>query len=103
MAFVVTYDACALHGNTSRDLLIRVAQAGLVQAKWSAQILDELIDSLAKRNIGTAEKLAVLRDRIEASVADCMVTGYERMIDTLELPDPVDRHVSAAAIRSHSQ
>jgi hypothetical protein len=40
MAFVVVYDTCALYGNTPRDLLIRVAQAGMVQAKWSEDILD---------------------------------------------------------------
>lgn len=43
MAFVVVYDTCALYGNTSRDLLIRVAQAGMVQAKWTDDILDELV------------------------------------------------------------
>lgn len=48
MAFVVVYDACALYGNTARDLLIRVARARLVQAKWSNHILDELDRSLAR-------------------------------------------------------
>ena len=32
------------------------------------------------------------------AVPDCLVTGYEELIDSLELPDP-DRHVLAAAIR----
>lgn len=103
MAFVVVYDACALHGNTSRDLLIRVAQAGLVQAKWSETILDELVRSLESRGIGGEDKLTQLRRRITDSVADCIVTGYEPLIETLELPDPDDRHVLAAAIRSHAQ
>jgi len=31
-------------------------------------------------------------------VPDCLVTGYEALIDTIELPDPDDRHVVAAAI-----
>ncbi len=33
MALVVLYDANVLNPNTLRDLLIRVAQAGLAQAK----------------------------------------------------------------------
>jgi hypothetical protein len=33
------------------------------------------------------------------AVRDCLVTGYEDLIDSLELPDPDDRHVLAAAIR----
>jgi hypothetical protein len=32
MAFVVVYDASVLYGNTLRDLLIRIAQTGMVQA-----------------------------------------------------------------------
>lgn len=103
MAFVVVYDACVLHGNTCRDLLIRVGQAGLVQAKWSEQILDELIESLEKRGIGTADKLARLRRLIAASIADSLVTGHDELIESLRLPDPNDRHVLAAAIRSHAQ
>ena len=39
MPFVVVYDANALYGNAQRDLLIRIAQSGLVQAKWTDQIL----------------------------------------------------------------
>src|SRR5438552_2445019 len=34
------------------------------------------------------------------AVRDCLVTGYEDLIDFLSLPDPDDRHVLAAAIRA---
>jgi hypothetical protein len=37
------------------------------------------------------------------AVADCLVTGYEDLIDGLKLPDPDDRHVLAAAIRASAQ
>ncbi len=33
MPFVVIYDANVLVGNTQRDLLVRIAQTGLVQAR----------------------------------------------------------------------
>jgi len=45
--FVVVYDANVLYPSTLRDLLIRIAQAGLVQAKWTDEILDEVFASLA--------------------------------------------------------
>jgi hypothetical protein len=35
---------------------------------------------------------------MDAHVMDSLVTGYERLIDILDLPDPDDRHVLAAAI-----
>lgn len=46
MSFVVVYDANVLYPSTLRDLLIRIAQAGLVQAKWTDQILDEVFENL---------------------------------------------------------
>ena len=37
MVFIVVYDANVLYPSTLRDLLIRIAQSGLVQAKWTAR------------------------------------------------------------------
>ena len=37
------------------------------------------------------------------AVPDCLVRGYETLIDGLKLPDPNDRHVLAAAIRAGAQ
>jgi len=36
-------------------------------------------------------------------VRDCLVTGYEPLIEALDLPDPDDRHVLAAAIKVNAQ
>jgi hypothetical protein len=41
-----------------------------------------------------------IRDLMNAHVRDCLVTGYEDLIEALTLPDPDDRHVLAAAIRA---
>jgi hypothetical protein len=48
MAFIVVYDANVLYPNTLRDLLIRISQAGLVQAKWTNEILDEMLRALTR-------------------------------------------------------
>ena len=37
------------------------------------------------------------------AVPDCLVDGYQNLIESLELPDPDDRHVLAAAIRCGAQ
>jgi predicted nucleic acid-binding protein len=104
MPFIVVYDAEALYGNAHRDLLIRIAQHGLVQAKWTDEILDEMLRNLGKNRPDIPEeRRSRLRDRMNEAVADCLVTGYEPFIEILELPDPDDRHVLAAAIRSGAQ
>ena len=66
MAFIVIYDANVLYPNTLRDLLIRIAQQPhLVQAKWTSDILDEMLRALQKNRPDlTEEKAARLRELI---------------------------------------
>jgi predicted nucleic acid-binding protein len=104
VSFVVLYDANVLYPSTLRVLLIRVAQAGLVQANWTDQILDEVFRNLAmNRPDLDPERLARTRDLMNRAVRDCLVTGYEPLVDALDLPDPGDRHVLAAAIKARAQ
>ena len=39
---------------------------------------------------------------MEQAIPDCMITGYEHLIEGLRPPDPDDRHVLAAAIADHA-
>jgi predicted nucleic acid-binding protein len=105
MAFIVIYDANVLYPNTLRDLLIRIAQLPhIVQAKWTNEILDEMLDALRKNLPDISEEKADrLRERMNAAVRDCLVLGYEPLIEVLDLPDPDDRHVLAAAIKVNAQ
>jgi predicted nucleic acid-binding protein len=83
-----------------RDLLVRLAQAGLVRALWTETIHDEWTRNVLANNPHvTAERLARTRSLMNDAVRDCLVTGYEDLINSLTLPDPDDRHVLAAAIR----
>jgi predicted nucleic acid-binding protein len=104
MPFVVIYDASVLYPNTLRDLLLRVAQAGLVQARWTEEILDEMFAAL-KRDRPQLDPVKLDRTRalMGTAVRDWKVTGYEPLVDALKLPDPDDRHVLAAAIRARAQ
>ncbi|WP_232835402.1 hypothetical protein [Actinocorallia populi] len=69
MAFTAAYDANVLYGNEVRDLLIRIARSGLVQARWTSTILEEVTRNLAaNRPDIPAEKLSVLRERMNAAV-----------------------------------
>ncbi|WP_371173726.1 PIN domain-containing protein [Buchananella felis] len=104
MGFTVIYDANVLYPNTTRDVLIRVAQAGLVQAKWTKRILTEMTVALRRtRPDITEEKATRLESLMCEAVRDCLVEGYESLERALTLPDPDDRHVLAAAIRCGAQ
>lgn len=103
MAFIAVYDANVLYPGSLRDLLIRLGQTGLYQAKWSEAILDEMVDAITRRQPELRGRLERTRQLMTQAIADCLVTGYEPLIDGLHLPDPGDRHVLAAAIRCHAQ
>jgi hypothetical protein len=79
MAFTVIYDANVLYPNSLRDLLIRIAQAGLVQAKWTSEILDETLGSLRRNRPDiTQDKISRLRDLMNAAVRDCWIRAANR-------------------------
>jgi hypothetical protein len=40
---------------------------------------------------------------MDHALPDACVSGYERLVPAIELPDPDDRHVVAAAIRAKAQ
>ena len=95
------YDANILYPAPLRDLFIRIAQAGPVRDWWTETIHDEWIRNVLKDNPRlSAERLARTRTLMNDAVRDCLVTGYEDLIESLSLPDPDDRHVLAAAIRA---
>jgi hypothetical protein len=104
MAFVVIYDACVLYPAPLRDLLVRLAVTGIVRARWTERILDECFRSiLANRPDLTDKTLLRTRELMNQAVADCLVTGYDDLVDGLKLPDDDDRHVLAAAVRGGAQ
>ena len=104
MTFTVVYDANVLYPNTLRDLLIRIAQSGTVQAKWTNAILDEMTAALRRNRPDIPDaRLDRLRDLMNRAVRDCLVLGYEPLIEGLKLPDPDDRHVLAAAVKAGAQ
>lgn len=100
MLLTALYDACVLYPATLRNLLMWLALADLYQARWTDTIHEEWIRSvLHDRPDLTRAQLERVGDLMNAHVPDCLVTGYEELIDMLTLPDPDDRHVLAAAIR----
>ena len=93
MAFVVVYDANVLYPVELRDFLVRLALAGVYQAKWTHQILDETFDAILSKRPELADRLERTRQQMTDAVEDVIVTGYEPLIPALDLPDQNDRHV----------
>ena len=102
--FIVVYDSCVLYPAPLRDLLMRLALTDLYRAKWTKDIHQEWTRSLLKNRPDlTKEKLQRIREKMDLHVRDCLVEGYEDLIESLKLPDLNDRHVLAAAIRANAQ
>ena len=79
---------------------MHLALTDLFRARWTDSIHEEWIRSVLKdRPDLKREQLERTRLLMNAHVRDCLVTGYEDLIEGLTLPDPDDRHVLAAAIR----
>lgn len=97
--YTALLDANVLYPAPIRDLLLQLAVDDLFHAKWTADIHREWIEALL-RNEPYRER-AVLertRDLMDKATRDALITGYDTLIPNLQLPDPDDRHVLAAAI-----
>jgi hypothetical protein len=49
-------DACVLYSAPLRDLIVRLAQAGLIQARWTDEIHDEWMRNVLKNNPETQSR-----------------------------------------------
>jgi predicted nucleic acid-binding protein len=98
-AFTPLYDANVLYPAELRNLLMHLALIGLFRAKWSADIHHEWMSRLL-RNRPDLTRVQLERTRIlmDKHAVGALVSGYEDLIPGLQLPDPDDRHVLAAAI-----
>ncbi len=101
--FTVVYDANVLYPAPLRDFLMRLALTDLFRARWSEDIHDEWMRKvLESRPDLKREQLERTRELMNQHVHDCLVEDYQNLTSSLELPDPDDRHVLAAAIRANA-
>ena len=102
--YTVILDACVMYPAPLRSYLLYLTQTGLFRSRWTAQIHDEWTRNLIKNRPDLDQKkLQRTRDLMDAHFPDCLVEGYEPIIDNLQLPDVDDRHVLAAAIRGQAE
>jgi hypothetical protein len=100
---IALLDANVLYDVVLRDVLMQVGLSGLFRARWTARINEEWTRNLlANRPDLSPAQLEWTKTMMVRAVPNGLVEGYERLIDTLQLPDPDDRHVLAAAITAEA-
>jgi predicted nucleic acid-binding protein len=97
--YIALLDANVLYSAPIRDLFLQLAVSDVFRARWTEDIHREWIDALV-RNVPHLNRTALEHTRhlMDRAARDCLVTGYEKLIPAIDLPDPNDRHVLAAAI-----
>jgi len=95
-------DANVLYPSLLRDVLIRLAITGLCELRWSERVQDEWSRALIRNGRSNEAALIRTRDLMGRALPNANVTDYEHLIPDLNLPDPDDRHVLAAAIHSQA-
>lgn len=101
--FAVVLDACVLFPNFLRDTMLTLAEQELFRPLWSEAILAEVRRNvLAQRDV---DPIAFDRTLMLMNSAfdDAMVEDWKPLVVGLDLPDPDDRHVLAAAIAGGAQ
>lgn len=100
---IVVYDACVLYPALLRDILMEIAVADLVQAKWTDQIHQEWTGNLVKNRPEIENSIQRAKSLMDEAIPDALVRNYESLIDGIALPDSKDRHVLAAAVKCGAQ
>lgn len=88
-------DACALYPTVLREILTGAAQAGVFTPVWTPRIREEWLRAAARLGVAqtAGAEAALLADRFPPAPDPRVVPG-------IDLPDPADLHVLAAAIEA---
>lgn len=100
--FTVLVDANVFFGARLRSLVLTLAQTKMFRARWTERIHDEWMRSVATKHDLPIEKLAKTKALMDAAVLNCLVSGYEPLEASFDLPDADDRHVLAAAVKTRA-
>ena len=96
---VVFIDACVLYPNLVREVVLRLAGAGLFRPAWSPRVLAEWRIAAARDGgVGAESAVDAATARMTASFPGASVAPDPAVEQALDLPDPADIHVLAGAI-----
>lgn len=95
-------DANVLYGNFVRHVLLTLAEHEVYIPIWTERIQDEWSCNLVKKIPELGPATVRVKELMAIHFKGSLVTDYEEIESTLSLPDPADRHVLAAAIKSEA-
>lgn len=98
--FTVILDASVLYPFLIRDVLLCLAEAGLYRPRWSLEIMNEWSSRLIEAKPEKKDRILRTADLMTGAFPEALVGGYQDLVSSLNLPDPNDRHVLAAAIKT---
>ena len=98
--FVAILDANVLYSSLKRNSPLSFADEGLYRTRWTDHIMKEWTTSLLKKRPGIKEKIDATVAAKGRAFPEAKIEGHEPFIEGLALPDPNDRHVFAAAVKS---
>lgn len=103
-------DTCVLVPSRARDVLLEIASTGAYRPLWSSEILAELDRTLrlllGKRGVASEEAdayLTRLLGQMNTTFPDALVPEWNPLVKAIQLPDPNDRHVVAAALAGRAE
>ncbi len=99
--FTCVLDTNVIYPIHIRDLLFWLAHYDLFTVKWSIHIFDEWATVMRHKGISD-EEISKRIGIANRAFPDALVENYESLINQLSLPDPKDRHVLAAAIKTNA-
>ncbi|MFD0704592.1 PIN domain-containing protein [Alloscardovia venturai] len=88
-------DTCVLYSETLTDIILRLADNGIVTPRWSQKVLDELAKNLTKAMTPTHINYRIRQ--MSLSFPDALIENYETSIPLVH-SSIEDKHVMAAVL-----
>lgn len=99
--FTVVLDTDVLVGALTRNIILSLAEAGIFRPRWSSTTIEDEFVRYFTRAFPNERQLGeLLRDRMVTAFPEAITEVGDCIVQGLVLPDPDDRHVLAAAIKT---
>jgi predicted nucleic acid-binding protein len=100
---LVVIDANLLYPFHLRNLLVQFGVDSIIAPRWTLRIHEEWISNVVAAGRAPRDRLLLTLDLMNGALPEADVRGWETHVSGLNLPDPDDCHVLAAALAAKAQ